>query len=185
MATPVPVHVPLASVLIVGALVAWRLFRRVRRLVARQPFRAARVWLSLVLFPVLALTMLAGLYAHPPSVGIECIGLLIGAGLAVYGIRLTKFEITGQGLYYTPNAHIGIALSLLIAARVLYRFAQLAAAPSSMGGPSYTLVQSPLTVLLVGTLAGYYACYALGLILWAGKASKTASVALQDPGEVQ
>jgi hypothetical protein len=90
----------------------------------------------------------------------------IGIGLAVYGLRVTRFESTPSGLYYTPSAHIGVALSLLVVARVAYRLFQSYAATAGFTEPPASLVRSPLTLLLVGTLAGYYAWYALGLLRW-------------------
>jgi len=44
-------------------------------------------------------------------------GAGFGAALGLYGLRLTKFEQTAQGLFYTPSAHLGIALSLLFVGR--------------------------------------------------------------------
>lgn len=54
--------------------------------------------------------------------------LLVPAGIAalgVYGLRLTRFERTPTGLFYTPNAHLGIALSLLLVLRLGYRGGRL------------------------------------------------------------
>ena len=52
-------------------------------------------------------------------------GLAAGALLGVFGLRRTTFEPTPQGLYYTPNAHLGIALSLLFIARIAYRLVEV------------------------------------------------------------
>ena len=45
-----------------------------------------------------------------------------GVGLVWWELRLTKFKKSAAGYFYTPNAHIGIALSLLLVARLGYRF---------------------------------------------------------------
>ena len=165
MATPAP-HLPIAALVSIGALVAWRLYGRVRKLTTRQHFSARRSHVSLVLFPLLILLLLAGTYTHPLGVAAELAGVLIGVGLAVYGLRHTKYENTAEGLYYTPNAHIGIALSVLLAGRVAYRFFQMYASTAAVAPPSQDFARSPLTLLIFGTTAGYYAWYALGLIRW-------------------
>lgn len=165
MATPAP-HLPLAALLGIGSLVAWRVYRRTQKFLTRQRFNSRRSWISLIFFPLLAVVLLFGAYHHPVNVAAELGGLLIGVGLAMYGLRLTRFENTPEGLFYTPNAHVGIALSLLLVARVGYRFWQMYGSPSAFAEPPQAFVRSPLTLLIVGTMAGYYAWYALGLIRW-------------------
>ncbi len=165
MATPAP-HLPLAAVLVMGTLIAWRVYGRARKLVGRQHFNVGRSRLSLVFFPVLIVALLMASYSQPLSAAMEIGGVLIGVGLAVYGLRVTKFENTAEGLYYTPSAHVGIALSLVLVGRVLYRLFQMYASTSAYAAPPQTFVRSPLTLLIIGTLAGYYAWYAFGLIRW-------------------
>ena len=165
MAPPAP-HLPLAALLGIGALVAWRLYRRAHKLIMRQHFSLRRSRMSLIFFPLLLLLFLYSSYTHPVAVAAELGGVLIGVVLAIYGLRHTKYENTAEGLYYTPNAHIGIALSLLLAARVAYRFFQMYASTAAYAQPPQDFARSPLTLLIFGTTAGYYAWYALGLIRW-------------------
>jgi hypothetical protein len=165
MATPAP-HLPIAALLGVGALVAWRLYRRTQKLIVRQHFSPRRSRLALIFFPLLLVLFLISSYTHPLAVAAELGGVLIGVGLAVYGLRHTKYENTAEGFYYTPNAHIGIALSLLLAGRVAYRFFQMYVSTSAVAHPPDDFARSPLTLLIFGTTAGYYAWYALGLIRW-------------------
>jgi uncharacterized membrane protein YfcA len=165
MAAPAP-HLPLAALVGFGALVAWRLYRRAHKLIMRQHFNLRRSRTSLIFFPLLLLLFLYSSYTHPLAVAAEVAGVLIGVVLAVYGLRHTKYESTAEGLFYTPNAHIGIALSILLAARVAYRFFQMYASTSAFAAPPQDFARSPLTLLIFGTTAGYYAWYALGLIRW-------------------
>ena len=60
--------------------------------------------------------------AHPPLELPLWGGVLLGAALGVLGLRLTRFEATSAGLFYTPSAHLGIALSTLLVCRIAYRF---------------------------------------------------------------
>lgn len=159
-------HVSLTTVLVFAALFAWRIYRRIGRLIKRQRFHPRRSWTAVIFFPVLALVLLAGSLAYPLNMGAEFAGIVIGVGLAVYGLRLTRFENIPEGLYYTPNAHIGIALSLLLAGRVIYRIIQLYGSSDGFTQPPTMAVRSPFTLLILGTLVGYYVWYAIGLIRW-------------------
>jgi len=86
--------------------------------------------------------------------------------LAQYGLKLTKFESTPQGLFYTPNMHIGIALSALFIARIGYRFYELYAIAPGVARNNVDFVRSPVTLAVFGLLASYYIAYAIGLLRW-------------------
>lgn len=158
----------LLPVLIV-AFVAWRLYARGRRLVGRQRWRPLRSWISLVVFPALVLLLVGPAMARPLGGLALAGGVATGALLGLWGLRLTKFEPTSQGLYYTPDARIGLALMLLLVLRVVFRLARMASgALPEAGDPGLAFVRSPLTLLLFGSLAGYYVSYAIGLLRFKG-----------------
>ena len=93
-------------------------------------------------------------------------GLGFGSLLGFFGLNQTRFEPTPKGLFYTPNAHLGIALSLLFVARIAYRLVEAyAIEPTAPHGTS-DFARSPLTLAVFGLLAGYYLTYALGLVRW-------------------
>ena len=150
----------------IAALVGWRLYSRVKRMVRRQRLSKVRPWLTVCLFPLLVVLLLLGSLPHPHASLALVAGVAAGVGLALYGLRLTKFEQTPLGLFYTPNAHLGIALSALLIARIGYRAAQLYFVPGSLQEGSAAFARSPLTLLIFGTLAGYYVAYAVGLLRW-------------------
>lgn len=148
-------------------LIAWRLYSRIRRLVGRQQSRAWRHWMAAILFPLLLLALGVAAWTRPDALAALTAGALLGAALAAWGLRLTRFERTAEGVFYTPNAHIGVTLSIVFAARIAYRFGQVYLA----GGLAEHAVQgdptrSPLTLLIFGTLAAYYTVYALGVLAW-------------------
>jgi len=150
-----------------GALILWRMYSRVRRMVGRQQLSRIRPWITVVVFPLLFALLLLSSFAHPDN----ALSLLAGAGcgvaLGVYGLRLTKFEQTAQGLFYTPSAHLGIALSLLLFGRLAYRAVQIYTLEeqASAVGPN-DFASSPLTLIIFAMLAGYYVTYAIGLLRW-------------------
>ena len=162
-------HPSLLVSLGVVALIVWRMYSRVRRMVGRQVFSRRRARATVILFPSLLSLVVFGSLAHPTSLLALAAGAGLGIALGFYGLGLTKFEETPLGLFYTPSAHLGIALSLLFIGRVGYRFAQLYLSGASASSHS-AFVSSPLTLAIFGTLAGYYVSYALGLLRWAQRA---------------
>ena len=159
-------HPPAIVLLGVAALVAWRMYSRMRRMFGRQRLSHVRPWVSACLFPALVSLLAFVSLANPGAVAALAAGVLAGAALGAYGLRLTKFEQTPEGLFYTPSAQIGIALSLLLAGRILYRVAQLYLSPAPAAAPPTAVALSPITLAIFGALAGYYVAYAAGLLLW-------------------
>jgi hypothetical protein len=156
--TPVPV-IPI----LFGGSFLWGIYRRVRRNIGQQPLRPRRIMVSIVIFSVVSiLFFIMSLKQMPLLMGIGG-GLLLGVALGLIGLRLTKFVITDQGHFYTPNTHIGIALSALFIGRMLYRFWVLRDAATATGHPPP--FQSPLTFFIFGLIAGYCLVYYLGLFV--------------------
>jgi MFS family permease len=156
--TPAPI-----APFLIGGLVAWGIYRRVRRNIGRQPLRPRRITVSIVIFSVVSILFFIMSLQHPRlMLGIGG-GLLCGVLLGFVGLRLTKFETTDQGHFYTPNTHIGVALSALFIGRMLYRFWVLRDADYSSGHPPP--FQSPLTFFIFGLIAGYYIVYYIGLFV--------------------
>jgi cytochrome b561 len=167
----------LITVLLVAALVVWRVYARIRRTIGRQRLTKVRPWITVVVFPLILALVLATSFVHPMTGAALLAGALAGVGLGVLGTRLTRFEATPAGLFYTPNAHLGIALSLLFVLRLAWRFVVPQANGGHVDPQSMQLGASPLTMAIFGTLAGYYVAYAIGLLRW------RARVAAQPPAE--
>jgi hypothetical protein len=158
--------------LAVIALVLWRMYSRIRRLVGRQRSVLRRHVATLIVFPLLLVMLALSALRHPLSLTALAGGLLAGIALAWWGLQLTRYETTAEGYFYTPNAHIGIALSLLFIGRILYRVVQIGAfsAPDAAQFSGQDFSRSPLTLLCFGTLAGYYVAYAIGILRWRSQA---------------
>ena len=175
MSTTIDSH--LITVILVAALVVWRVYARIRRTIGRQRLTKVRPWITVVAFPLIAVLLLATSSVHPMVGAGLAAGAAVGIGLGLLGTRLTKFEATPAGLFYTPNAHLGIALSLLLVLRLGYRFVMLQASAGHADPQTMQIGSSPLTMAIFGTLAGYYVAYAIGLLRW------RAQVTSQPPAE--
>jgi hypothetical protein len=138
----------------------------VKRFVARQRSRLWRHWLAALFFP-LAFVLFALVAMHEPiALAALAGGAVLGAALGLWALRLTTYEHTGTEFHYTPNARIGIVVAFVFIARVLYRAVEIFGAGGLPRAPSHDFARSPLTLLVFGLLAGYYALYSAGLIRW-------------------
>jgi hypothetical protein len=154
------------TIVVLIPLIAWRLYRRVRRMIGRQTSRMGRHWGAVVFFPIVAVLVAVGAWAHPQALAGLGAGLLVGVALAIWGLRLTRFEHTAEGYFYTPNAHIGIALSVVFIARIAWRLLEMPGVPGAQPGATAPFAASPLTLTVFGTLIGYYTAYAAGMLRW-------------------
>lgn len=154
------------TLLVLVPLIVWRMYSRFRRMVGRQRLSRIRPWITLTIFPALILLIAFATLSHPERLAWLAAGLLAGALLGVFGLVKTRFEPTPQALFYTPNAHLGIALSLLFVARIAYRFIEIYAIDPTVPHGMNDFARSPLTLAVFGLLAGYYVAYAIGLVRW-------------------
>jgi hypothetical protein len=147
-------------------LLAWRIYARFRRAVGRQRLSRARPWITLSIFSLVVVLLAFFAREHVERLGWLAAGLLAGWLLALYGLHLTSFEPTAEGLFYTPNAYLGIALSLLFFGRMLHRLAEVYALTRSVAPRPPSFARSPFTLAVFGVLAGYYIAYSIHLVLW-------------------
>ena len=168
-----PLH--MTNYLLVLPLLAWIVWRRVSRQFGRQPIRRKRMIFRIAVFSLLGCMLaLSGLHRIALVEGLLG-GVLIGAALGLLGLRLTRFEVDPvKGDCYVPNPWIGALLTVLLLGRLAWRFLvawpqmQHAAAVAQTGGyPMQPMgyASSPLTMLVVGLLIGYYIAYFSGLLI--------------------
>jgi hypothetical protein len=165
----------LITPVLMAVLVAWALYRRVRRTIGRQLVSPARMQWRIGIFGVVGALMLFVSLRDMQLLGAMVAGLAGGAVLAWFGLRHTKFETTAQGHFYTPHTYIGLFVSALLLGRVLYRilvlYAGMQAAAQANANPFAAYQKSPLTLAIFGVLVGYYLTY------YAGVLSKSRSLA--------
>lgn len=158
------------TLLLLAPLLAWRIYARLRRMVGRQRLSGVRPWITLILFPAVVVSLAYSVQWHIERLPWLAGGVVLGSLLGVYGLRRTRFESTREGLFYTPHTHLGIALSLLLVGRVVYRLIELEVLDPAAPHGAAQFAQSPLTQAIFGLLAGYYFTYAVGLAGWRNRA---------------
>jgi hypothetical protein len=146
-----------------AGLFAWSIYRRVRRNIGRQKLRPRRALTSIIILSVVSVLIVSTSLQNTHLLLGFGGGVLLGALLGFVGLRLTRFETTDDGHFYIPNTHIGVALSLLLAGRIAYRFMVLSNVSAAPDHPPP--MQSPLTFFIFGLMAGYYIVYQTGLFL--------------------
>ncbi|RCS29369.1 DUF1453 domain-containing protein [Rhodanobacter denitrificans] len=164
-----PAH--LTQYLVMLPLLAWMVWRRVSRQFGRQPIRRKRMIFRIVMFAVLGgVLALSGFHHLALAEGLAG-GVLLGGALGLLGLRLTRFEVDpAKGDCYVPNPWIGALLTALLLGRLAWRMLvawpqmqQVSAAPGVMPPTAYAA--SPLTMLVIGLLVGYYIAYFSGLLV--------------------
>ncbi|MFI4969213.1 MAG: DUF1453 domain-containing protein [Lysobacterales bacterium] len=177
--TPQALAPAAVAVLVMLSLYYWRF----RRLFGRQRVQPARMKFRIAfLLLVGVLLMLRGM-TQPDIAIAAAAGLAGGVALALLGLRLTRFESTPQGRFYTPHGGIGLALSALLVGRLAYRFfvigPALQAAHGAGADPFGGFQRSPLTSAMFALLIGYYVAYYAGVLIKSGTGAT--GVATRDP----
>jgi hypothetical protein len=142
--------------------IAWRIYMRARRNIGRQSYKPMRLQASVAIFSTVLVVFAYFGLPHPMTLIALAGGLASSCALAWWGVRLTKFEHTPQGIFYTPNTALGLAVSALFIGRILYRMIMLTGTNAVAAPQPF---QSPLTYFLFGVSAGYYIVYAIGVLI--------------------
>ncbi len=116
-----------------------------------------------VFFSIISLAIAFYSLRQPAVLGAFAGGLCLGLPLAWLGLRLTRFENSPEGNYYTPNTWIGLSVVLILVGRLAYRLIVISDVVTNNGARP-TMFQSPLTLSLLGLSAGYYIAYYSGVL---------------------
>jgi hypothetical protein len=155
------------------ALMCFAVYRRLRRNFGRQALRPARLGVRIGLFALVCLALAPRSISSGSSLLASLAGAAGGIAIAVFASRHTRFEWQGGQLYYLPHTYSGVAISLLLVGRILYRLISVYAT----GGPDFagtaavspdSMVQGPLTLGLLFVVVGYYVYY-FSHLLWKSK----------------
>jgi hypothetical protein len=163
---------------IIAMLAVLMIYRRFRRNFGRQPVRPLRMSLRMGLLIVVGVSLVPLVTRGGQFLLAQMLGAAAGVALALWGAQRTRYVKQDEQLFYVPHTYAGIAVSLLVLGRIVYRIAQVYAmgsvsgagssAASASGMRPLSMVQSPLTAGLFFVLIGYYVCY-YGQVLWKSK----------------
>ncbi|MEO8779427.1 MAG: DUF1453 domain-containing protein [Rhodanobacter sp.] len=168
-----PAH--LTTYLILLPLLALMVWRRVSRTFGRQRIRRKRMIARIVIFAVIGgVLALSGFHHLALAEGLFG-GVLVGAAIGLVGLQWTRFEVDPvKGDCYVPNPWIGALLTALLLGRLAWRLmvvwpqlqhAQVAAHEAGMQMQALGYASSPLTMLVIGLLVGYYLVYYSGVLV--------------------
>lgn len=159
----------LISLMVMIPLIALILWRRVRSQFGRQKIRRKRMLVRVAIFSAIGVLIALGGLRNVELLEGLVGGVLMGAALGLIGLRLTRFDRADDGTDgYIPNVWIGALLTGLLVGRLLWRvlvvMPQLQQAEA--GAHAFPAIgSSPLTMLMIGLLVGYYVAYFSGLLI--------------------
>lgn len=177
----------LIPLLLLGVVALWALLlpfailQRYRHGTAR---RLAQPWIvkaNAWLLAVSALLFLAGAWIGArwidAALSHAAIGLAAGMALGLLGIRISRFEATPRGLYYTPRRWLVFGITALLAVRIAIGLWQAwlywrPATPDVVSAIAPALAGHATVLAVAGLLLGYYLGYTLGLRRRLGRGSR-------------
>jgi hypothetical protein len=158
----------LLTPVLLGAVLLWAVYRRVRRNFGRQAVSRARLQWRVALLAVVGGLILLGSARSPALLAALAGGMAAGAALGFVGLRHTVFETTPEGRFYTPHTYLGLAVTALFLGRLVYRLSALylgsQAALQQDQDPFAAYQRSPLTLAVFGVLVGYYLVFNVGVL---------------------
>ena len=128
-------------------LVAFALYRRVRRTFGRQPVTPKRMIARMALFSLVSVVFLV-LFPTPSGFAFAAVGAALGGVLASYGLRHTRFDVTAADKGYTTNPWIGSIVTALFVGRLAVRMFSFyeARTVTASAAPGVSFQRSPLTL---------------------------------------
>jgi hypothetical protein len=153
--------------LLLVPLLVWRIYCRLKAAMGRSQSILWRHYAVVLLLAALVGGLAAKVLDSPLALGALVLGLAGGIALGYRNMRLSRLENTPEGYFYTPNLRLGVLVSMLFIARLLYRGFELYLQMHN-GTPlaPEEFHRNPLTVLPFCLLAGFFGSYHLLLARW-------------------
>ncbi|RJG11306.1 hypothetical protein [Massilia cavernae] len=151
--------------LVLVPLLIWRVYARLKKMMARQRSVMSRHYTGLLVFTAMVLVPGSELVGQPASLAWLAVGAAAGIAYGVFGLRKTRFEAAPDGYWFTPPMRLGMLVGLLFVARIMYVGLEIYVNQGTANVlPRFT--DSPLTLIVLGLFAGYFGSFSAGLIRW-------------------
>lgn len=162
---PVVILVLLALWLVLLPLSLWQRYRLGKARRKAWPWLVKlNSWLLLFSLCVFLASMALTSMWWPGALENALAGTGVGLIVGVAGLWLSRFEVTPQGLFYTPNAWLILVLTLLVTARIAMGFVEMWRYWQGREALSLIPVLDHASLFAVaGLLIGYYLSYTWGL----------------------
>ena len=162
---------------LIAALAVFVIYRRLRRNFGQQLLRPIRMRVRMAILLTIGCLLTPVALRSTAFISALLAGVAVGVALALWGAARTRFLKIDNQLFYVPHTYTGIAVSLLLVGRLVYRLvltydatATQAASRDSANQAfaAASMLRSPLTVGLFFVVVSYYVCY-YGVVLWKSK----------------
>lgn len=161
-------HAKLIVPILLGALLLWRVYVRMRRTFGRQRVQPRRITARITMLALVGALLLPAASHTAWTLGGALTGGAGGVLLALLGLRHTQFEVNTEGRFYTPHTYIGLAVTVAFLGRLIYDLLlfsrDMHAISAGASAFSATAQYNPITLALSGAFIGYYLAYYLGIL---------------------
>jgi len=164
------------QIVLVACLIAFGVYRRVRRSVGWQKLRPQRMVTRSFLLGAIGVVFLVLGGLNPVSIVSDVVGILLGILLGYVGASLTRFEHRGGQWQYLPNPWLGSLVIVLFICRLAYRLYEMFTAGQNglqtyganpWAGAGSSSWASGFTMIMFA----YYIAYAVLLLRSSGRVS--------------
>lgn len=156
------------ALLVLTPVLVWRIYSRLKSSMGRQRSVMQRHYTGALVFIALAVLPASQFVSEPAMLGWLAIGVAMGIGYGVWGLKLTRFETLPDGHFFTPNLRLGMVIAMLFVACLLYIGFEIYANQGS-GLPTPRVTDYPFFLPCLGLVAGYFGTYSVGLLRWRRK----------------
>jgi hypothetical protein len=163
--------IPTIALLLLAPVAVWRIYSRIKTQMMRQRSIMQRHYTGLGAFSAMALVAAAQLASRPAMLGWLLAGVAGGIAYGIWGLKLTGFESTREGCFFTPNRRLGLVIAMQFVALLMYIAFSIYANQGS-GNQTPNAGDFPFSAPSLGLVAGYFATYSAGLLKWRFKLRK-------------
>lgn len=169
--TPKNMDIWTIALLVLTPVLVWRIYSRLKAVLGRQRSIMQKHYTGALVFCGMALIPASQFFGEPAMLGWLAIGVAMGIGYGIWGLKLTRFETIKKGYFFTPNMRLGMVIAMLFVASLLYIGFEIYA-NQGRGLPTPRLTDYPFFLPCLGLVAGYFGTYSIGLLRWRNKLRK-------------